>query len=475
MERVHDNVPHTPIVSTQFFQKMIVLHDHYPNREMELAVRKGEKVEVVKKEPEWYFVRNERGREGYVPARNCFAPVTRRTRSNSRSYAPIRPVMSGEIMDNGNRSKGGVPMYSSSSAGIVRRYDSPTSINDNEQDMFQRVNSPSSAILSPYEPSDTHLDKSVSSSSGVSLMDTNSPALTRAFSQDELKPYNMDNSMISLSQSVIDSTTTRIDKTFISHKHSSSDDSGTADSTHLRDLDYASTIRNGDTSSEEGIIIERVSSRGVTPSIRDRPLPSPPKRNSDKDETPPPPPPRNASLDPVRHRSGTAPIPVVTDDDLSPYAQPVDLIDKQYNNRVHALIQKQQKQQQQQQHVSRSVIDVSDTNSGIDSPYSEVYRPQHQQQQQQQLRRPVNVHDSRDSPLSNRRHGGKTQRSMGSIARTKSPLINGSDHDINKQQSKGGILKFRKYLWGAFICMKVCIVVYCGFVVTLLMNMFIGF
>ena len=458
LERVHDSGVHIP-VSTKFFQKMIVLHDHYPTREMELAVRKGEKVEVVKKEPEWLFVRNERGKEGYVPARNCFAPVscTRRPRSGSRSSSSIRPVMSGEVMEHNNGvrpSRGGVPMYSSSSAGKVRRYESPMLYNDNEHDnIFQRINSPSSAILSPYDnPLDTK--GSLSSSSGVSLMDTNSPALTRAFSQDEFKPYNEEDSMISLSQSAIDPNMTTGDKTLIEiskgvhHKHSSSDDSGTVDSTHLRDLDYASTIRNGETSSEECLRIERVSSGGVTPSIRDRPLPSPPKSDGNKGETPPPVPPRNASLETSRQRGGTIPTLITTADDLNPYAQPVDVIDKQYNNRVNTILQQQQ-QQQQQQYGGGSRADINDRNSGVESPYSEVYRPQ-------QHRRPINVqHDSRDSPLISRKNG-KNHRNICPIVRRTSPLVNGSDHTHHEFEKQAkGIMKFRKYLWGVFICMKV--------------------
>ncbi len=468
VDRIHEMGPHPPI-STQFFQKMIVLHDHYPIREMELSVRKGEKVEVVKKEPDWLFVRNERGKEGYVPSRNCIAPVTtRRTRSNSRSSIPIRPVMSGEIIDtptNGTSRQRGVAMYTSSSAGKVRRYDSPMSIGE---DMFQRMNSPNSYPVNDPSPSapptSDHYDNkcSLSSSSGVSLMDTSSPALTRAFSQEELKPRNDDHSMFSLSQSAMDPSAgekslIELSRSF-HHKHSSSDDSGTVDSAHLRDLDYASTIRNGESSGDEGgLRFERVSSGGLTPFMKNRPLPNPPANRTpkdetpppNKDETPPPVPPRNASLETSRQR-GKVPSPVTpgNEDDLNPYAQPVDSIINGRGDKKHKphLFQKQVGG-------SRSVVvDIAEKNSGVDSPYSEVFRPH---------KRPINYSENgRDSPMSGRRSlGGRGQRTLSPMVRKTSPLVNGLDDPTRVESERGGqsrtIAKFRKYLWGVFICMKV--------------------
>ena len=467
IDRVNDSGSQTP-VSSQFFQKMVVLYDHYPVREMELAVRKGEKVEVVKREPDWLFVRNERGKEGYVPARNCFAPVTRRTRSNSRSSIPIRPVMSGEIIDQspvGGKPRGGVPMYSSSSAGKVRRYDSPMSVGEYDRESFQRISSPSSsAFTSQYEhPStDPSLDTkgSLSSSSGVSMMDHSSPALTRAFSQDELKPPHEDLSA-GFSMSQDPNMTGGGGKSLMElsrpfhHKHSSSDDSGTVDSTHLQELEYASTIRNGGSSSEEGNLkLERVSSGGVTPSMKDRPLPSPPKpsEKSTTEDSPPPVPPRNASLETSRQRANAPKI--VSEDDNNPYAQPVDSI-------INGKVGEKRVQSFHQDRSSRNIVDISERNSGVDSPYSEVYRPQ---------RRPINVEGGRDSPSTTRRALNRNQRNAVPMVRRPSPLVNGTDYtnteetqpDQQQQQSKG-IMKFRKYLWGVFICMKVitfCYVLY---------------
>ena len=489
VDRIHEMGPHPP-VSTQFFQKMIVLHDHYPIREMELSVRKGEKVEVVKKEPDWLFVRNERGKEGYVPSRNCVAPVTtRRTRSNSRSSIPIRPVMSGEIIDtpsNGTGRQRGVAMYSSSSAGKVRRYDSPMSIGDN--DMFQRINSPISHPVNDPPPSapptSDHYDNkcSLSSSSGVSLMDTSSPALTRAFSQEELKPNNNDNSMFSLSQSAMEPSTgekslIELSRSFHHHKHSSSDDSGTVDSTHLRDLDYASTIRNGESSGDEGgRRFERVSSGVMTPSMKNRPLPDPPGNRTpkdetpppNKDETPPPVPPRNASLETSRQR-GKVPSPVTpgNEDDLNPYAQPIDSITNGRGDKTN----KPHPFQKQVGGARGAIVDITEKNSGVDSPYSEVFRPH---------KRPINYPENgRDSPMSGRRSlGGRSQRTLSPMVRKTSPLVmNGQDDPArgdpervgqprtmesgrqSRTMESGGqsrtIAKFRKYLWGVFICMKV--------------------
>lgn len=482
LDKVNDATSQQP-VSTQFFQKVIILNDHYPKREMELSVRKGEKVEVVRKEQDWLFVRNERGKEGYVPSRNCVAPVTRRNRSNSRSSIPIRPVMSGEVLEGSNHvsGRGRVPLYSSSSAGKVRRYDSPMSMyefdKDSDPTAFHRVSSPpTNTVLShahhePPPPSDYTLDTkcSLSSSSGVSLMDTSSPGLTRAFSHEDMKPYVSEvSSMYSLSQSAVDPAVSRGEPVVghhMHHKHSSSDDSGTVDSTHCP-VDYASTIRNGESSSEEGtnLRLERVSSGSVTPSMRDRPLPSPPKVNGDtKDETPPPIPPRNTSLDTSRLRTGTTPtLTPPTDDDRNPYAQPVDVIcngndndrteEDKHRHRVHDLLQKQQ-----QQGSIRTVVDISEKNSGVDSPYSEVYRPQRT--------RPVNVHELRgDSPLANKKLINKKHRSASAIARRTSPLVNGTEYNsgdeggvaVMAEKQPRGIAKFRRYLWGVFICMKVC-------------------
>ena len=490
MDRVHDNGPHTPI-STQFFPKMIVLHDHYPFREMELAVRKGEKVEVVKKEPEWLFVRNERGKEGYVPARNCVPPaITRRSRSNSRSSIPVRSVMSGEILEGGvERSRGGVPMFSSSSAGKVRRFDSPMD-SDPESFSIRRVNSPPSNILTPSsvvgetlstENSTTNMGTkcSLSSSSGVaSLMDPSSPAMTRAFSQDELKPYNEESTMFSLSQSAIEPNDTGYNKSIIEfsqtmnavhHKHSSSDDSGTVNSTPLKDDEYASTIRNDETSSEEGGIVkmDQVSSGGNTPSMKDRPLPTPPfydrpnESHIFNEDTPPPVPPRNASLSSSKQRrtSNSVPhsqSPPVVPDDLSPYAQPVDSIVSGPTGTSKALSILQQQSQSRQY---TDTTDITLQNTGVDSPYSEVYRGP------QANKRPVNVQDGRGSPVVNRRSLPRNvQSTLSPIVRQTSPLVNGSDHTphspqfnnemVNDPQSKG-VAKFRKFQWGVFMCMKV--------------------
>ena len=452
--------PQTP-VSTQFFQKMIVLYDHYPEREMELTVRKGERIEVIKKEPEWLFVRNERGKEGYVPARNCVPPVTssRRTRSNSRSSIPIRPVKSGEVDngDNGGYRRRGIPIYSSNSAGIVRRDESP--ITDTEQDRHG-VNSPPTQTISPLingyqdyssnESSSTTFEVKGSPSPPPKLLDPYSPSLVRAHSQDQLTLKLVDDSMCSLSQSAIDPSTSvsgfdKITQNIkIGHrKYYSSESNSTVD--QLKDVEYASTIRNVDSSSEEGSSSHRISSGGTTPSMRDRPLPSPPKSskwdsNSFNEDTPPPVPPRHASLDRSKREFHPSP------DDLDPYAQPVDSI---MNGDTTFVTHRPHR---------KSPIDISEQNSGIESPYSEVYRGKGQ-------RRPINLSEgvAIDLMQQNRRsssftHHRSSNPSSHRIERRRSPLVNG-DRQITSDEvfssEKKSLSKFRKYMWGVFICINV--------------------
>ena len=463
-DRVQDvSAPQLPI-SDQFLQKLIVLQDHCPSKDSELQVRRGEKVEVVKREGEWLYIRNERGKEGYVPSKNCAPPVassSRRTRSNSR------PSITQQIPEN---VKGNVPIYSSNSAGQLRRYDSPGSETEQGNLSIQRISSPPSNILSPLnngysdnkrsEGSSTILEPkhSPSSSSGVaSLIDPYSPALVRAYSQDNLNPRT--DTPYSLSQSAIDPSLPSSMSTFetslieltrrdLHRKQSSSDDSGTMDNmSHVKD--NASTIHNAETSSEEGSLQQgrgsSASGRGATPSMRDRPLPSPPQvtqKCSDED-TPPPIPPRHASLE--RSNPGLKPTP----DDLAPYSHPVDsLISDTNGPRGFSMHQSRVK----------SLVEIDNKDNGINSPYSEVYRGQLKGSN----RRPVNLPEAH-TPGQFSRH--RSPHSIVSSQGRGSSQVNGislnefTQNGISEHEEGGsrGVVKFRKCLWGVFICIKVII------------------
>ena len=472
------SAPQAPI-SDQFYQKLIVFKDFSATDEKELTVRKGERVEVVQREEDRLLVRNERGKQGYVPSDYCAPPIassSRRARSNSRSSMPLRPVASGE--DSSSRSS--IPMYSSHSAGRVKR--SPCE--DSDQMLIRRINSPPSSSMmgqerhrregsAPIEPK-----HSPSSSSGVvSLSEQYSPALNRSYSQDalETEPTVDKSRSVSLSQ-----TPMMTDGFDVYRKNSSSDDSGTMElsSTHYKD--YASTIRNGDVSSDDGSSRHgrgSSASGNTTPSIRDRPLPSPPKSN---EEVPPPVPPRHTSLDRTGRHHLTSFNDIATSDDIDPYAQPVDTLSE-----CGGLVQPQSSLVKHRS--SKSHVDVQNQNTGIESPYSEVYRPSRGN------KRPINLpddHHFQRHPGSFTRHrspNGSVKSSHG-IERRGSPQINGgSEHkrplsgsgsrrppsissekrvsnriddmsspslDSPGLQSKG-MVKFRKCLWGVYVCLQV--------------------
>lgn len=482
-EKVQDvSAPQAPI-SDQFLQKLIVLQDHCATKDLELTVRRGERIEVVRREGDFLFIRNERGKQGYVPSKNCAPPVassSRRTRSNSRSSMPIRPVASGG--ESGSRSN--ISMFPCNSAGYIKRYDSPCE--DPEQITIRRVSSPPSNVLSPLlsgPSSDTRQPRegsaplepkySPSSSSGVaSLSEPYSPALMRAYSHEELD--RKIESGYSLGQSVIDPSDphSNLDNQLadIYRKHSSSDDSGTMDMSK----DYASTIRNGELSSDEGSCRRGSSaSGGTTPSMINRPLPSPPKGHSQ--DTPPPVPPRFASLDRSCRPMTAEPLPIA--DDIDPYAQPVDIISSDSVQSFH------------KSHV-KSHVDVHNQNSGINSPYSEVYRGGKGNKRPINLPEDCSSQTSRSGSFTRHRSPNSVKSSHG-IERRGSPHTNGDKipppppisgrhkrppplngdkkfpalFDDNARDSPSpikGVIKFRKCLWGVFLCTQVrcvCVVV----------------
>ncbi|XP_019858763.1 PREDICTED: uncharacterized protein LOC109586981 isoform X2 [Amphimedon queenslandica] len=479
------SAPQTPI-SDQFFQKLIVFKDFSATDEKELTVRKGERVEVVQREEDRLLVRNERGKQGYVPSDYCAPPIassSRRARSNSRSSMPLRPVASGEDTS----SRGSIPMYASHSAGRVKR--SPCE--DSDQMLIRRINSPPNSATVHYPPNSAMMGQerhrregsaplepkhSPSSSSGVaSLSEQYSPALNRSYSQDALETEPTVDKIRSVSLSQTPMMTDGFD---VYRKNSSSDDSGTMElsSTHYKD--YASTIRNGDASSDDGSSRQgrgSSASGNTTPSIRDRPLPSPPKSN---EEVPPPIPPRHTSLDRAGRHQVNSFNDMATPDDIDPYAQPVDTLSE-----CGGLIQPQSSLVKHRS--TKSHVDVQNQNTGIESPYSEVYRPSRGN------KRPINLPD--DHPHFQRHPGSFTRhrspngsvKSHG-IERRGSPQINGvSEHkrplsggskrppsissekrvsnriddmsspslDSPGLQSKG-MVKFRKCLWGVYVCLQ---------------------
>lgn len=486
-----------PPISDQFLQKLIVLQDYTATNETELTIRRGEKIEVVRRENDVLFIRNERGKQGFVPAKNCAPPVassSRRTRSNSRSSIPLRPVASSGV-DTGSR--GSLPMHHSNSAGHVKRYNSPYE-SDSEGLIIRRISSPNNNIISPltsggHESHRTHMEgpsgllepkDSLSSSSGVaSLSDPYSPALLRAYSQEELLSGGRggEKTNYSLSQTTMDPNDPHSNISILEtqiadiyRKHSSSDDSGTMDMSK----DYASTIRNGDFSSDEGSCQQGRGSGVTTPSMRDRPLPSPPKQVLLED-TPPPVPPRNASLDrKSRNTSKTLDrySSSMTSDDLDPYAQPIDII----NNDTHSLKRSKAK--------GHHHVDIHNEDTGINSPYSEVYRPKSSSHSSGANKRPINlpedvvggVNQRRSTSFTRHRSPNSVKSNSSGIERRGSPrAINGDKMGVVKTRPpplngdkrggpmlpednmrdspvlKGGVVKFRKCLWGVFVCNKV--------------------
>ena len=123
-------VPHSD--SDLNSRKMVVLQEYRPTDSQGLGVRRGELVQVISEEPNWTYVRNERNKEGYVPAINLVAPYSS-MRSNRRMLGippgggggggvPIRHVASGSSIDIKDQPHPVVPMYPSTSAGRPRNF-----------------------------------------------------------------------------------------------------------------------------------------------------------------------------------------------------------------------------------------------------------------------------------------------------------------------------------------------------------------
>lgn len=444
--------PTTP-VGDHFVQKMIVVQDFHPQEERNLMVRKGERVEVICKEDDWLLVRNERGREGYIPKKNCVPPVSSTKRTTPRAYRPlpIRPVGS-NYEGTTSEEKRPVPLYSSSSAGHpLHRYNSPMTEPGNSKLPMHSVISPSSHshryTEDCQEGSSSTLDPkhSPSSSSGVaSLTDPYSPALNHTYSPDDLKV----DSSCSLTASITTNSSIPLENgsTGSHRKHSGSDDSGTevGITTSKRVDDYASTVRCADSSSEDG-------STQKGSSMRDRPLPSPPSQQSwgrshvsAADSPPPPVPPRHTSLD--RHTASAMGQQLVDEQ----YASPVDSITNGEISEVHH--SRKPFAHLTQQGRVRSLVDITAQDNGT---YSEVFQSGKPQ------RRQTVMTDTRDH-----REGGngKTRRSASfhrnhsagafSLDRRGSPGRGANKQQLMENSSRQNGLKqmskFRKYLWGVY-------------------------
>lgn len=103
---------------------MVVLQEYRPTDAQGLGVKRGEVVQVIKEEPNWFYVRNERNKEGYVPSNHLVAPYSSmrtRTRVLGVPNPPMRHVASGSSVDIKDTSVV-VPMYPSVSAGRPRKH-----------------------------------------------------------------------------------------------------------------------------------------------------------------------------------------------------------------------------------------------------------------------------------------------------------------------------------------------------------------
>ena len=440
--RVTDKVqapsPTTPI-GNHFIQKMVVVQDFQPQEERDLSVRKGERVEVICREDDWVLVRNERGKEGYIPKKNCVPPVSSTKRTTPRSYRPlpIRPV--GSTFENSTEEKKSIPLYSSSSAGHpLRRYNSPMTDPGNTKLPMHRVTSPSCHsqrdVEESQEGSSSTLDPkhSPSSSSGVaSLTDPYSPALNHNYSPDDLKT-NLDSSCSLTASITTNSSGVPVENggRYRHRKHSGSDDSGTevTITTNGRGEDYASTLRCGDSSSEDG------STQRAGSSMRDRPLPSPPTQQPYCD-TPPPVPPRHTSLDRQAAATGLR----LLDDQ---YASPVDSL---RNGEIHD----GRRGRLLQQARVKSLLDITAQDNGT---YSEVFQSTNRPQRRQTLL----ANDTRETGGVRPRRSASFHRNYSagalSLDRRGSPG-RGADKKqlLDRQNGTKHMSKFRKYLWGVYV------------------------
>ncbi len=101
---------------------MIVLQEYKPVDNQGLFVQRGEQVQVLNQQGDWYFARNESKKEGFVPCSHLMLPYSAMRSGRKSHTTPIRPTASNStIHDMEPPSR--VPMHSTQSAGVPRPQD----------------------------------------------------------------------------------------------------------------------------------------------------------------------------------------------------------------------------------------------------------------------------------------------------------------------------------------------------------------
>ncbi|EDO30059.1 predicted protein [Nematostella vectensis] len=70
-------------------KKMVVTHDFIPCVDDELAVKRGERVLMLYRQNNWYYIKNSRNTEGFIPFTNCIAEDEYEKRQNKLSRQNI--------------------------------------------------------------------------------------------------------------------------------------------------------------------------------------------------------------------------------------------------------------------------------------------------------------------------------------------------------------------------------------------------
>ncbi|XP_064389286.1 uncharacterized protein LOC135337297 isoform X3 [Halichondria panicea] len=117
------SLPTIPFSDQPNTRRMIVLQEYKAVDNQGLTVQRGEQVQVLSQEGDWYYARNETKKQGFVPCSHLVLPYSA-TRTKKSHTHPIRPVASNStIHEMEHVHQGGVPMYPSHSAGIPRPQD----------------------------------------------------------------------------------------------------------------------------------------------------------------------------------------------------------------------------------------------------------------------------------------------------------------------------------------------------------------
>ncbi len=102
---------------------MIVLQEYQPADNQGLFVQRGEQVQVLNQQGNWYYARNETKKEGFVPCSHLMLPYSA-MRSGRKSQAnSMRPTASNSTIHDIEPAPRGVPMHSTQSAGVPRPQD----------------------------------------------------------------------------------------------------------------------------------------------------------------------------------------------------------------------------------------------------------------------------------------------------------------------------------------------------------------